>query len=444
MVKLIGTLGRIKKINALVIGDFMLDTYTTGVVSRISPEAPVPVLHVKSEESLPGGAGNVALNLVSLGAGASAIGRVGTDMAGIELTSLLEEAKADVSGLLIQKDYQTPVKNRLLADAQQLARIDSETKTSIDKKTEQEILQAVQSKSPQIIAISDYHKGLMTPKLLNEVISYGKKKKIPVIVDPKGDDFSKYRGATLIKPNLLEAYRAAKLPQEASLEEVAEELFIQTDVEMLLITKSQEGMSLFLRDGSVHHFPVKLKEVIDVTGAGDTVLAVITLALANKLDLEDAAQLANVAAGIAIERIGCARVTLSDLAERLLELNSVNKIYEANHLFALEQVLKEKEFTVLGLDEMQEMSSVLFSTIRELSKNEKLVVYVTKTNEEFLSLLSSLHEIDFILLKSESLSHICEKIHPTHVYTLHDEELKAFDHPTQLLSHLSEVSLATT
>jgi len=445
MVKLIGMLSRFNPVRVLVIGDLMLDTYTTGKVKRISPEAPVSVLSVLKEESRPGGSGNVVLNLISLGAKVSVIGRVGYDVAGEQLRDSLECEGVDIEGIVVQKGYKTPVKNRLIADSQQVLRVDFETITPLIDSLEQTVLDKLPSilEKVQIVAISDYGKGFLSRSLLKQVIALTKERGIPLIIDPKGDDFSKYEGATVIKPNQAEAYVAAKMPLEASLDEVAKKILQISKAEMLLITRSEAGVSLFYQNGQRFDFPVRSKEVKDVTGAGDTVLSMISMALANKLDIKVGAQLANIAAGMAIERLGCARINLSEMAERLLEFDIENKIFDEEHLFALQQALKGKRFTVLGLDSRLGMSTALFRTIRKLSSSDqerKLIVYVRDSfpDEEFVSLLASLAEVDFIVLKCESLKNLCEIIHPHQVFVFEDEKLTALDHATDLLSRMRD------
>jgi D-beta-D-heptose 7-phosphate kinase/D-beta-D-heptose 1-phosphate adenosyltransferase len=247
----------------------------------------------------------------------------------------------------------------------------------------------------QIIAISDYSKGFLSASLLMAIMDLAKARKIPVIVDPKGDDFTKYNGATIIKPNLQEAFAAAKLPQGATLEQAAAAILKKTALDMLMITRSEAGISVFTKEGEQHDFPVRSKEVKDVTGAGDTVLAMISVAFGNGLDIKACTQLANLAAGIAIERLGCARINLSDLATRLLEFDVDNKVFDEQHLFALEQALQGKHYTVLGLHSEHGMSTALFKSIRKIaSKNRerKLIIYIRDKNpdEEFISLLASL------------------------------------------------------
>jgi len=443
MVKLVGIFSHFQPIDVLVIGDLMLDIYTTGKVRRISPEAPVPILHVEKEEHRPGGAGNVVLNLLSLGAHVKIVGRLGQDGAGFRLKDELGKEGADCSGLLFQKDFTTPVKNRLIAGAQQILRVDSEDIIPLPLSLEDQLIKELPAllEDVQIVAISDYGKGFLSRRLLASIIQATKIKNIPILVDPKGDDFTKYAQATLIKPNLSEAYVAAKLPSTATLDEVAENILKISQTEKILITKSEAGMSLFERDGSRYDFPVRSKEVKDVTGAGDTVLAMLCMALGNQLDLKDAVQLSNVAAGMAIERLGCARITLSEMAHRLLEYDVINKIFDENHLFALSQALNDKRFTVLGLDETQELTASLFKSLKLLSSRDvdgKLIIYISDNHpdEEFISLLSSLSEVDFIVRKSESLQHLCDAICPHEVYIMENDQLAYIDHHSTLFDKL--------
>lgn len=444
MVKLSGMLSRFNPVRILVIGDFMIDTYTTGKVRRISPEAPVSVLHVQKEESLPGGAGNVVLNLAALGAKVIAVGRMGYDFAGEQLRDALEREGVDVEHLLRQKSYKTPVKNRLIAESQQVLRVDFETLSPLPDELEEEVIERLPDllDKVSVVAISDYGKGFLSKRLLGVIIATAKQKGVFVVVDPKGEDFTKYQGATVIKPNLAEAYAAAKLPLEEPLDHVASVLLKACQADMLLITRSEAGITLFNQMGQRFDFPVPSKEVKDVTGAGDTVLAMISFALANQLDIRYAAQLANIAAGIAIERLGCVSVSLSEMAERLLEYDVENKIFDEQHLYALQQALKGKRYTVLGLDSTNGMSTHLFRSLKKLSSRggeHKLIVYVWDSDPdvELVSLLSSLAEVDFIVLQCESLRNLCEIIHPDQVFIMEQEKLVALDHATDLIERKS-------
>lgn len=435
MVKLARALSQFRPFKALVLGDFMLDTYTTGRVKRISPEAPVPVMEVLSEEKRPGGAGNVVLSLAKFSAEVFAFGRIGKDEPGEELKKLL--AIADTTFLKVDSSYKTPVKNRLIADSQQLLRVDFETASSISPIFEAEVMEELKAVIPKvdIVAISDYGKGFLTEKLIQAALALARKANIASIVDPKGADFTKYRGATLIKPNLSEAYTAARCPPTTSLNQVAQELLPLTEI--LLITRSEEGISIFTSNGR-SDFPVRSKEVKDVTGAGDTVLAMICVGLANQLDIHLTAQLANIAAGLAIERLGCVQVTLSQLAERLLEIDFATKIFDESNTYALQEVLRGKKYSLLVLEKGQLMSSALFRTIRKLSSHsdQELIIYVRDSapDDELIHVLSSLSEINYIILQTESLKNLCNAIHPEEIYFV--EQTEAVQKAKELLHKL--------
>ena len=195
----------------------------------------------------------------------------------------------------------------------------------------------------EVIAISDYGKGFLSNFLLKVLINLAKDHHIPVLVDPKGDDFSKYRGATLIKPNAKEAYVASKLSKDASIEDVGQALLKSSSSKMIMITRSQEGISLFCEGRQPCHFATETRDIQDVTGAGDTVLSMIAVAVASNLSIEEGIRLANVAAGIAVEKVGCAAISLGDIADKLLTSDNTNKIFDESHLFALQQALSEKK-----------------------------------------------------------------------------------------------------
>jgi D-beta-D-heptose 7-phosphate kinase/D-beta-D-heptose 1-phosphate adenosyltransferase len=407
MVNLTGILSRLAPIKAVVIGDLMLDTYTIGRAMRISPEAPVAVVNVVETEHRVGGAGNVALNLVALGADVQIVGRIGSDSAGEQLHQLFEAAAiSSNSGLWRQLGYSTPIKNRIIADNQQIVRVDHEKVEPLTELLEQQIIDTLPLvlNDADVIAISDYGKGFLSAALLGAVIEIAKAKAIPVIADPKGVDFAKYSGVTLLKPNAAEAYAAAGLPTAAALGHVADKLLATVQVDALMITRSGAGIALFTPGGSHEEFPVRIREVKDVTGAGDTVLAMVACAMANGIALGQACQLANIAAGIAIEKLGCARVTLSDLAQRLLELDFGNKVFDADHLFALKQALVGQRVTVLSVSSVLGMTPVLLRQLCQYSKEhtEKVLLYVRdeSPSEEFISMLAALRMVDFIVLTS--------------------------------------------
>lgn len=443
MVRLTGTISRLGSAKVLVIGDLLLDTYTVGKARRISPEAPVAVVQVNHEEHRPGGAGNVILNLVSMGAKVIAIGRIGQDANGELLLKAFAEEHVDTRGLVVQHGYPTPVKNRIIAENQQIVRVDHEKIVPIPEMLEQQVIEMLPGlmANVNVVAISDYGKGFLSRTLLSAVIEQAKLLGIPVIADPKGTDFTKYSGSTIIKPNLSEAYSAANLGNDAPLEQVAARVLDIAQADVLMVTRSEAGISLFYKDGSRHDFPVKIREVKDVTGAGDTVLAMLTCSLANGLPVAEGAQLSNIAAGIAIERFGCARVSLSELARRLLEIDVVNKVFDVEHLFALQEALRGRKFILVGVSGAQGLTSRIFSAIRQFGHRVDcdLLVYVKDKNpgEEFVNILSSLHDVDFIILKGESLRSLCERIAPEEVYVVDGDHLQKLDDSAALVAPLN-------
>jgi D-beta-D-heptose 7-phosphate kinase/D-beta-D-heptose 1-phosphate adenosyltransferase len=423
----------------MVIGDFVVDTYTIGKARRISPEAPVAVVNVQRTEQRAGGAGNAVLNLISLGSKVVAVGRIGYDAMGESLLKSLKEEGVSVEGIFTEPRYTTPTKNRIIADGQQIVRVDHEEVVPLNESLEQKIIEALPQllSDVAVVAISDYGKGFLTRTLLAAIIEQAKERKIPVVADPKGIDFSKYRGATLIKPNLSEAIAASGLGHESSLEQVAVKLLKITEADTLMITRSEHGISLFHRNGLREDFPVQMREIKDVTGAGDTVLAMVTCALANGLPMPSIAQLANVAAGIAIEHFGCARVTLTELAVRLLEKDVTNKVFDEEHLFALQKVLQDKRFILIGLDSRLGITTSLLRSIRLVtqSKDRLLLVYIRDQNpsDEFVDILASLSDVNFIILNGESLRQFCSKLQPEEVYLVAENSMSRIEQVSALL-----------
>ncbi len=444
MVNLISSLRNIKPIKALVVGDLVLDSYIQGVVERVSPEAPVPVVHAKKIFSKPGMAGNVALNLKALGAEVFLAGRLGNDRDGDQFLDLLVQEKINCDNVIKIPGYQTPVKQRVIASSQQLLRIDFEEATKLSPESEKLLLERIDNviTSVDVIAISDYLKGFLTEGLLKGVIAKAKENNIPVIVDPKGKDFSKYEGATLVKPNQLEAYVASNSESETSIDIVANKLLKSSMAENILITRSSKGMSLYQGAGlSPKHFPTKAKEVLDVTGAGDTVLSMLCLAIGSQLPLELAAELSNIAASIAVKKLGCVSVSFSEIAETLLKLHADSKRFDEDHLFALSYVLKERPFTLLVLEDEMELSLGLYSSIKELSCNypeKKLVVYLDpdKNGQEFVKILLSLNEVDFVIEKSTSVPVLKHVLNPDHIYRLVEDKICLAKDPIELLKNL--------
>ena len=309
----------------VVIGDVILDHYIWGDVNRISPEAPVPVVEVRDENFRLGGAANTVANIRSLGGEVDVISVVGRDENGNRLRNMLSCIGANVSGVLEDGKRPTITKTRVMARNQQVVRIDRESKSEVDGNPKKEIIRFAESAIDKVDAVifSDYDKGVVSKELLEFVFSKAKKRNIPVIVDPKERSFWNYKGATVVTPNLKEASAplGVNITDEESLLAVGNTLLERLELSALLITRGEHGMSLFevMDDAPVKatHISTVARGVFDVTGAGDTVVAVFTLALAAGASMLDAAKVANCAAGIVVGEIGTASVTPKELMESL-------------------------------------------------------------------------------------------------------------------------------
>ncbi len=304
-------LEKVRNVRLLVVGDVMLDRYWFGEVNRISPEAPVPVVKVERQEERLGGAANVARNAASLGAVSALLSVVGDDEAGRMLGRLLEAGQIDAN-LHVDRNIDTIVKLRVIGRQQQLLRIDFETPPS------HEILQAkladFESRVVQadVVILSDYGKGGLTH--ISEMIRIARSYDKPVLVDPKGDEWGKYAGATVITPNRSELREVVgRWSSEDELVAKAQKLRGELGLDALLVTRSEEGMTLFADDG-IHHQPAQAREVFDVSGAGDTVIATLAVVLAAGAEWAEAIRIANVAAGIVVGKLGTAVVTREELA----------------------------------------------------------------------------------------------------------------------------------
>ncbi len=301
----------------LVIGDVMLDEYVWGDVHRISPEAPVPVVKVQRRSHACGGAANVAANVASLKGRAFVASVVGEDSQGRRLREMLAEISVDAKGLLTLDDRPTSSKLRVIAHSQQVVRVDSEQTSALLQYEEDDLLGRAEERISDVdaCAISDYGKGVVSPRVARRVIQFAREQNKPVVVDPKGTDFSKYRGATVVTPNIKEAEEilGIELRGEQAIADAGRSLGEMLDGGNVLLTRGAQGMSLFSGSAQPRHIPAIAKNVYDVTGAGDTVLAVLTLALASGASLTDAAKLANVAAGLVVGKLGTSTVKLSEL-----------------------------------------------------------------------------------------------------------------------------------
>ncbi len=306
-----------KKVTALVVGDLILDEYLYGSIERISPEAPVGVLDWRSLRQTLGGAANVANNLVHLGCEVFLAGVVGKDDKGQQLCQLASDAGIRTAGILFDPNRPTTSKIRIISHGHQLLRVDKEVRTRLAEAQEQALLAYVLGMVSQVdgIILSDYAKGVLGPKLCQAVISAGRAQGIPVLVDPKGEEFSKYRGATLLTPNKAEVQAAAHMPvqTEAQLKQAVESILTGIACDAVLVTRGAEGMSLYQAGSPQVDIKAEAREVFDITGAGDTVVAMLGRVLFAGHDLVSAAQLANIAAGIKIGKFGTAVVATEEV-----------------------------------------------------------------------------------------------------------------------------------
>jgi len=341
---LLDLIGRLEGGRVLCIGDVMLDRFVYGDVDRISPEAPIPVLRVRREEAMLGGAGNVVRNLVALGGKPHFLAVVGDDFAGREITRLIGEHETVDPMMVVEPDRQTTIKTRFIGGTQQLLRADHETQSMLTSASRDRLLAEARSLIAEagVVILSDYGKGVLASGLAQGVIAAARAAGKPTIVDPKGTDYTVYRGATLVTPNRKELHEATGRPvgTDQEIVDAARQLIELCGIEQVLATRSQDGMSLVSATEAVH-LKAEAREVFDVSGAGDTVVATLAAALTAGAGLADAARLANIAAGIVVGKIGTAVAYADDLIAALHH----SEVAAAEHKFAsrhaaLEQVAR--------------------------------------------------------------------------------------------------------
>ena len=330
---------RDKTPNILVVGDLMIDHYLWGKCERISPEAPVQVVSVEKETSVLGGAGNVIHNIIDLGGKVDVISVIGDDENAVELKGLLEALSISSAGLFVQKERSTSKKSRIIASQQQVLRYDRETTQHIDKSNEVEIAIYFekQIKNYNIIILSDYGKGVLAPTLTQALIAIANANHIPILVDPKGIDFSKYKGATLLTPNKKEASLASgvEITDSKSLQHAIQHIKELCNLKISLITLSEEGIAIY--DETLRTHPTVAREVFDVTGAGDTVIASLGFALASGYNIDEAVKFSNLAAGVVVGKIGSATATLDEIIEYESSLNKSTSHY---HIKTLDEITR--------------------------------------------------------------------------------------------------------
>lgn len=314
------------EISVLVAGDIMLDRFVYGHVDRISPESPVPVLSIDRENIMLGGAGNTLSNLIHLKCRGKILSLIGDDDAGRQVREKAGHYGIDTAGLLTVSDRPTIVKTRFLAGHQQLLRTDYERIAQISEQTEKDLLKAADKILPsvQALVLSDYGKGLLTPSLIKALIERAKEHRIPVLVDPKGADYSKYAGADVVTPNRKElslAINGRTVDDDEQVEQAAQEIIKRCRIKTVVATRSRDGMSVIEKDGAVHIRSATDIEVFDVSGAGDTVIATIAAGMAAGADIVQAAALANLAGSIVVSKVGTAPIRAEELIEALENLD---------------------------------------------------------------------------------------------------------------------------
>ena len=424
-----------KKPNILVIGDLMIDHYLWGNCDRISPEAPVQVVNVKKESSLLGGAGNVINNLFVLGAIVDVISVIGDDLVANELKLLLEEIKISTSNLIIEKNRKTSKKSRIIASQQQVLRYDNETIEDISSKSIYKILEVL-TKNITIydcIILSDYGKGVLTTDLVKEIISLSNKNNIKVFVDPKGKDYSKYKGAYTLTPNKKEAIEATNIDivDDSSLELAIKQLKEICNLEVSLITLGESGIAVF--DKILRVKPTVSREVYDVTGAGDTVIASIAFAIANDLDIDEAIHFANLAAGVVVGKLGSATASLDEIFEyesSLHQSTSLNRIKSFTEIEVLSKKIHNKGkkivftngcFDILHaghvkyLETARSYGDVLILGLNADSSVKKLKGSTRPINsqDDRAYILASLESVDYVVIfEDETPYELIKKIQP--------------------------------
>lgn len=426
-----------KKPNILVIGDLMIDHYLWGSCDRISPEAPVQVVNVKKESSVLGGAGNVINNLVTLGSVVDVISVIGNDSVANELKSLLEKIDVPTSNLVVENNRKTSKKSRLIASQQQVLRYDMESIDDINENSHKQIIQTLEKNIYKYssIILSDYGKGVLTTNLTKEIIKIANKNSIKVLVDPKGKDYSKYKGSYTLTPNKKEAMEATNIDikDESSLIEALKSLKTQCELEVSLITLSEQGIAIF--DDELTIKPTVAREVYDVTGAGDTVIASIAFALGNNLDIKDSIYFANLAAGVVVGKIGSATTTLDEIYEyeySLHKSNSTSHIKTFDEIKTLASKLhsqgKKIVFTngcfdilhvghVKYLEVAKSYGDVLIlglnadSSVRKLKGPTRPI----NTQDDRAYILASLESVDYVVIFEEETPYELIKLIKPHV-----------------------------
>ncbi|NWG28352.1 MAG: D-glycero-beta-D-manno-heptose-7-phosphate kinase [Ignavibacteriaceae bacterium] len=308
-----------------VVGDMMLDGYFWGDVKRISPEAPVPVLEVEDEFFRFGGAANVALNIFTLGGIPIPVGVIGKDNYGSIFSSLLNERKINSEGIIIDEERPTTTKTRVIANSQHVVRIDKESKAYINEKIEQKLLSYIQNEIAGLdgIILQDYNKGILTPSLISKIIALANSKNILITVDPKFDNFFEYKNVTVFKPNRkeTETVLGIRIKDDKDISSAGRNLLQKLNSEYVLLTLGEGGIAVFEKGDKERRMPTKARKVADVSGAGDTVIATLTIGLAAGANIYEACFLANYAAGVVCGEVGIVPIEKELLFDTVLKAN---------------------------------------------------------------------------------------------------------------------------
>ena len=435
--KFISTVDKLKTGRVLCIGDVMLDRFIYGTVDRISPEAPIPIFKSENQDIMLGGAGNVARNIAGLGANIRFISVVGNDQAGRDLTTEIGKLTDLDARLITDSSRKTSIKTRFIASNQQMMRADDETTSPVDNKIKNLIMDAVTPalEDYSTIVLADYGKGILANGIAEEIIQLAKLGGIPVVVDPQGRDYNVYMGASLVTPNRKELRDATGLNSNNTEEIVtaATQLARKSGIESVLVTRSGDGMTLVKNANNYSHYPAKAKEIFDVSGAGDTVVACIGTAISAGLSLEEAVTLSNIAAGIVVGKLGTAVAYSDDMiaslrqqtqityAGKVLDFNSAsdktslwrssgNKIGFTNgcfdllhpgHIALLNQAKASCDKLVVALNSDE--------SIKRLKGKERPI----QNQSARASVLASMEAVDLVILFEEDVpSHIINKLRP--------------------------------
>lgn len=414
----------LKSPKILVVGDLMLDHYIFGNCSRISPEAPVQVVQAQKEESFLGGACNVAHNLVALGAKALLCGIIGEDEKGKTLLALAMQKQIDTSLIFTTPKRPTIQKNRVLVSNQQILRIDYEDKRDLEDELLEQIFNAIFLRIQEVDAIiaSDYAKGMLTDKMMQKLIALAKQYHKPILCDPKGFDYSKYKGATLLTPNKKEAIEATgiMIEDQKSLFQALQTLKDQCSLDYSIITLSEDGMGILEKELEI--IPTQAQEIYDVTGAGDTVIAALAFALSCGKTIQESCKFANTAAAVVIAKVGSATATLQEIyhfgkqnninskiitleelpnIENIVFTNGCFDILHRGHLQYLQEAKRLGDFLIVGLNSD--------SSVQALKGKDRPI----NSQEDRAYLLASLECVDYVIIFDELTPyHLIEAIKP--------------------------------